>query len=219
MNIANLKVVTEERTLERDALAAAIERHRKIGQTVAAVRTARQTANDRLYGTGSARAAVDDAMAAVEKAKAAATQFLVDQAIGNAGAAPLSVKDAKRALAEAEDELDVVKTTENALGVRLRESEQELAQAKHGINEAVRDVVKASPAVAAIFSEYETLKRRGAALLAMRNFIEQKLQAAPDDDSAEDAEDEPANVAAQIANWEAALAALRINADAPLPEE
>ena len=217
MSVTNLKTVTS-RSNERDALAAAIEYHRKVAQTVTAVRAAKQSAADKLYGTGSRRAAVDEAIAAVEKAKTAATQYLVDVAIGNAGPAPLSVKDAKRTLADAQEELEDLKSTEVAIDQRLRESENDLGQAKRDIDEAVRQVVKNSAAVVAIFREYDVAKRKVANLLAMRNFIEQKLQAAPDDDSAEDAEDEPADVAARIASWEEAIAALRIDADAPLPE-
>ena len=216
MSQPQLKTVSS-RSNERQMLAAAIEHHREVAQTVAAIRAAKQTASDRLYGTGSARAKVDDATAAVEKAKAAATQFLVDQAIGNAGAAPLSVKDAKRTLADAEDELDVAKSTEIALGQRLRESEQELAQAKRDIDEAVRRVIKCSPETASIFAEYEAVTRKCSALLAMRAFIAEKLHAEPDD-LEDGTDDEPADVAARIASWEEAIASLRIDADASLPE-
>ena len=214
MSQPQLKTVSS-RSNERQVLAAAIEHHRKVAQTVAAIRAAKQTASDRLYGTGSARAKVDDATAAVEKAKAAATQYLVDVAIGNAGPAPLSIKAAKRALEDALEELEDLKSTEVAINQRLRESEQELAQTKHGINEAVRQVVKNSPATNKIFAEYEAVTRKCSALLAMRAFIAEKLHAAPEDDSDED---EPADVVAQIAAWNAAIADLRINADAPLPE-
>ena len=215
MNIATLKVVTDERTPERAALAVAIENQRQIIEEITGIRKARRATEGRLYGEGSAAAKVEAAAKAVEKAKTSAAEHAINVALGKGTVPPISAKAARLALEEATDELETVKATSSALEAREREAGGELASAKHGIDAAVRDVIKASPAVRAVFCEYAVAKRKVANLLAMRNFIEQKLHAAPDDDSAED---EPADVVAQIAAWNAAIADLRINADAPLPE-
>ncbi len=90
MSQPNLKVVSC--SPEREFLAVAIDQHRKLTAAVSALRAAKKTASDALFGPGSARAKVDAAEAAVNTAKSAATQHLIDVAMGNAGPAPLSVK-------------------------------------------------------------------------------------------------------------------------------
>ena len=216
MSVTNLKTVSS-RSPERDALAASIERHREITEQLAGIRKARRETEGRLYGEGSAAAKVEAAAKAVEKAKTSATQHAINVALGKGTVPPISAKAARLALEEANDELEIVKSTSSALEAREREADGDLQRAKRDVGEAVRQVVKASPAVAEIFFEYKAVKRRGAALLAMRVFIAENLNAAPDD--LEDAEDEPADVAARIASWEAAVAALRSDADAPIPQE
>ena len=215
MSVPNLKTVSS-RSDEREALSNAIERHREITEQIAGIRKARRETEGRLYGEGSAAAKVEAAAKAVEKAKTAAAEHAINVALGKGAVPPISAKAARLALEEATDELEIVKSTAAALEAREREADGDLHRAKRDIDEAVRQVVKASPAVAAIFSEYQEVKRRGAALLAMRAFIAEKLHAEPDDDSAED---EPADVAAQIAAWNEAIASLRIDADTPIPQE
>ena len=216
MSVTNLKTVTS-RSPERDALSDAIERHREITEQFAGIRKARRETEGRLYGPGSAANRVEIAAKAVEVAKTAAAEHAINVALGKGAVPPISAKAARLALEEATDELETVKATSAALEAREREADGELHRAKRDIDEAVRAVIKASPAVRAVFREYAVAKRKVANLLAMRRFITERLNAAPDD--LEDAEDEPGDVGARIANWEAAVAALRIDADAPLPEK
>jgi small-conductance mechanosensitive channel len=216
MPATNLKSVSS-RPPEREELSRAIARKRVAEEKIGGIQKAKRTADERRYEVGRA---IEEAKAAVEKAKASAADHLVDAALGRApGNAPQTVKQARAALQEIEDKLETLVTTSKALDDREKEWRPELEQARREVDEAVRNVLKSSPSVCAIYDRHQALQREAAGLLKMMNIFQDKYSVSPEDYEPASHEElnARADVSAQISVWEAAIAALRVDADAPLP--
>jgi len=154
-----------ERSPERARLAELIERRDDFAATAAALKAAIPRADDQVFA---ARRALEAAEDGVPAAKAAAAAHLVALAVGEAGDAPPTVEAARRATALAEDGLDVAKVARDTLRQRLTETEFSLSMAKSKAEDAARVVLSQSPAVAALVAEVTELQRslvdKGAAL-------------------------------------------------------
>jgi hypothetical protein len=97
---------------ERQALAAAIERRNLVQRELDATSRALSEIQEKRRDV---RRAVDAAKQAVEDAKANAVTFLTATINGTAGEAPMSGKDARAALQEAEDVFETQRTLEESL--------------------------------------------------------------------------------------------------------
>jgi hypothetical protein len=146
-----------EPTPERAALAHAIARAADADVRKAALVKARATADEEVR---LARRAVDAAGEAVEAAPSNAARHLTDTALGTAGAAPQTIREARAAAIEAADHLDSCLAAREALG-----SEQ--AAGNNGlpallVTDAAVAVVKAEVAgrAAAMAAEVAELQRR-----------------------------------------------------------
>jgi hypothetical protein len=212
MGKPNLKTITS-RSAEREALAEAIERRQLAAEHLAAMQKALREIADRIYGE--LKRGVDNATAAVEGAKSAATQYQVDVAMGIACEAPLSVTDARAAQQAAQDALDIARDTEKELQQRAREQRALLAEAEVKFDVAWRTVAKA--ATAGLFKHFEAEMR---VMARHRRLLDHfaKLQIVPDEVKIyggfpKDITDDDA----RISEWTAALTALQLDADARLP--
>jgi len=221
-------------TPERQELAKAIEELRQRSAEMAAVEKAIATASERVF---SLAAAVDTATEDVDKAKADTVTHLVDHAMGGTAVAPRTIRQARNALQEAEDELAAARTARGELERRKADLLFPVSLATGRVDDAITAVLQAAPETAAAVAELAELVRRLATLgplvtwlsaarvfaadapetlLAKRLpdaldgvFFRESSVAPPDPrrDPAIDAR--PA--------WQAAVAALRSDAAAPLP--
>ena len=125
MSRPNLKLAGEAppRTPEREALAAAQERHAAAVDQLAAVRVAIERTEQ---ARRDAKENIAKAEAAVETAKTDAAVHLTAVALGNAGPAPLSVKAARDNVVVAQDALDAAISAGGALAGQEKEAEREL---------------------------------------------------------------------------------------------
>ncbi len=215
MGKPNLKAVTGDdaspRSPERAALAAAIDRHNAATRYLAANETAQQ----RTFQTiRDARRAVEAATAAIDEAKANAARHLTDTAMGTAGNAPLTVKDARAKVQDAEDALEAAICAQSALVEQQKAAESDLQYARMALDYRVRDVVKAEANAGALVSDYVALhrdlvnRRRVLEFLNLRDTIPKGLSWQGEGNWP----DLPG-----AAPWRNAVTALESDPDAPLP--
>jgi hypothetical protein len=234
-SMAKLSLVGSDRNPARAALAEAIAHRNELAASVAALNAAQRAVQDRL---SDARIAASNLADALKTAKAATALHLVNVSVGRVGDAPPSVASVRRSIEAAEDDLEVARAAELTLKGRLAEQQMRLGFAQDGVRQAAQAVLRQSPRIAAIVSEVAELQRRlieqGAALdwLYDNGLI-------PPNNISEGADRRTPSVAETIARlgikprlwpewisassmpgaaaWEAALAALMTDADAPLP--
>jgi len=216
MSRPNLKLATGEpppRSPERVELASVIERHSAALAVRDRVRAAQERAADQLYREGGAIDTARKTKAAVEEARASEVHHLAAAFIDGATAEP-SLMEAATAAAEAADaELARVRRTIAALEQEAADAERDLGFVAMAVDAAVRDVVRADPAIrklagdhAAADRHYNDLHR---AMETMQNFL-------PDDLKFWHGTGRWPDLAA-AATWSAAITALASDADAPLP--
>ena len=212
---------------ERVALAEAIakrdERRAHIAATAAAIGNAEAAWRD----AGLRRSAAE---AGVASAKAEAVERLTAGQPGAATAAASTVKAARSAMTEADDDLEAAAAALDALRRRSDDLAQFSYLPEQRVAEAVSTVVRNSPAVAALVAEVAELQRKladkGAALL----FLAGNLDMANNPDGTTNATklaltrcQTPMTTwkallsAGAVAPWSEALAALAVDATAPLP--
>ena len=198
------------RTPEREALRIAIEARATAAQRLAKISDARERASDAAIEASSA---VKRATVALKEAKQGASRHLAAVALGEAQGSP--VDDATSNLAAAEAHLAAARQTREALDAELTAAERELSTAETRLDDCVRTV--ASAGMAQLVADYEVacnvfadhcrimsvLSRLGCAPLARWGGV-------GDDGS------RPDPAAAQ--EWQAAITALRGDADAELPQ-
>src|SRR5438309_601908 len=110
LRVATAPIRPPTRSPARAALAEAIERKRELTERLAVIEQAQSDL--RLTPL---EEKVEAATAAVEQAKHDAVRHLVDSKLGHGGPAALSVKDARAALQDAEEELEVARSARSAL--------------------------------------------------------------------------------------------------------
>jgi chromosome segregation ATPase len=212
MGKPNLRLATEppERTPERQSLALAIARHDATAKRLAAITAAHERASGAVYDL---KDGVDKAIAALDEAKAGEGSYLAAIALGEADATLSSVKTAAANVEQANDQLGTVCRTRDALEAEMKAVESELMWAKSKLDDAVRDVVRADPAIrklagdhAAADRHYNDLHR---AMETVQNFL-------PDDLKFWHGTGRWPDLAA-AATWSAAITALASDADAALP--
>jgi chromosome segregation ATPase len=212
MGKPNLRLATEppERTPERQSLAQAIARHDAAAKRLAAITAAHERASGAVYDL---KDGVDKAIAALDEAKAGEGSYLAAIALGEADATLSPVKTAAANVEQANDQLGTVRRTRDALEAEMKAVESELMWAKSKLDDAVRDVVRADPAIrklagdhAAADRHYNDLHR---AMETVQNFL-------PDDLKFWHGTGRWPDLAA-AATWSAAITALAGDADAPLP--
>lgn len=200
-----LKIV-EQISPEREKLAAAIKKLKEKNDELAACADDWET-RARL------RERVEEAKKTLEAAKVAAVQFAIDQARGCAGDPPLSVKEARQALQDLEDQLAVSETMRDALKARADELSKEVGWAKISLESAVLGVCRASPEVLAIYEQLMTLQRT----LAGQRKLCQAIVGLPSNWQVLHNPDDADDVSAEIAAWRSAIDNLSRDATTPLP--
>jgi phage host-nuclease inhibitor protein Gam len=200
---------------ERQALATAIATRNHIQRELDATTKALSELQAKRH-TGAATKAVEAAKAGVETAKANAAAFLTANLQWTAGEPPLSVKDARAALQEAEDNLETQLAVEADLKAKKENEKTALDFAKSTVKAKIEAVVRADPSFRKLFAEFEEMRRLVAQRAQLFSFlfsmIPRELQGwqtiplyRP-----EDLQDE-------TPPWRAAIAELESNSDAPLP--
>jgi hypothetical protein len=144
-----------ELTPERAALAAAIETWKARSAEIAAAQAA-VTAADAVWRAS--RQTRVDAAAAIEPAKAATAEHAIAAAMGIAGEAPITIKAARAALTEAEDNEESAKAALDALTSRLAEITR-YSFAEGNVKAAAAAVIAAAPETAALVAKVERLQR------------------------------------------------------------
>lgn len=188
------------RSAERDALAEAISRHGAAVARREKIEAARET-----VFTYAAREAVEQAERAVEDAKARAARALFEKTIGP------TVAEAKAAHATAQEALEAAEAARDNLEREVAAAESEVSMSTLKLDRAVADVVKSDPAAAKLAARFREVQREHADLASAAQLLEGSalpigvtaLRSFPDLQAR--------------GRWEAALAALRTDADAELP--
>jgi hypothetical protein len=121
-------------------------------------------ANERAISVASARSsalfgAIEKAAAAVAVAHENAATYLTDEALGRAGKRPQSPKEAREALAEAEEGHAAARGARDKLEQRRGEIQQSLLIAELNVGDAVADVVQSSDELAALLAKHDRLAR------------------------------------------------------------
>jgi hypothetical protein len=167
-----------------------------------------------------AEAAVERANERIEEAKREAARHLVETEMGRAGKAPKSIAEARQQLAAAEDALEVAMAAQASVTARRKGVNgsglvNRLAIAEMHVGQLVADVVKHDPAVTTIMSHWDELQLRYLSLLKLLHSLsvagmlpaEHRGIATLRDDSELD----------DYQSFKAAIAALKNDADTPLP--
>jgi chromosome segregation ATPase len=200
------------RSAVREALAAAIERHerakRELAATEEALDTCRGTARD-------AESALERAAAAIEEAKANAARHLTDTALGRAGEAPVSIRQARANYQNAQDDYDSAIAAKGALAAKLKEAESELYWAQTKLNEGVAAAVKTDPAIRKLVVDGMAAHQELANHFAASAWLSSK-GLIPDD--LKDWHKRPPAINPDTSALEAFVNALAGDADASLPE-
>jgi hypothetical protein len=215
MGKPNLKAVTAEeappsRTVEREALAAAVAQHDAAVARLAAIKVAQQTARAEYYA---ASAAADTATAAIEEAKGDVARHLTDVAMGTAGPAPKSVQHYRAKAQEAEDARDAAQSAQEALAEQHKEAENAVIIARVGLDSRIKAVLAAEAPVEQLIVGFHKLRREFVAHQQLVEWLDSK-HAIPADRFWQRDRGESVD---GTAPWEAALAALETDPDAPLP--
>jgi hypothetical protein len=207
----SLKVV-DASSPERAELAAAIATHSALSEQLAGA-----VAADDWQKRAELRQKVEQASKAVDTAKADAVQHLTDQALGKTGVAPQSIKEARAALQDAEDQLEVAEMLGSSLQTRARELRQEVLYAKHRLDEARMKVVGNSAEVGSLFAQFKATQRKLAGQRKLLKLLDQHGMAPEHLDVLHNPDDADDTTAA-LAEWQAAIDTLARDAGAPLPK-
>ena len=225
---------------ERAALAAAIAVHVDLQARRAATSAAMQTADSAIWD---ARRRLDAAPELVERAKANAAQHLADVARGVPGMPPQSIREARNAVTDAENDLDAAKAARDALRAQMEELDGHAYLVKGAVERAALAVIgaEAADAARAMAADLVRLQRE---MLATGQAVEWLIRTAKAlpigekpggmfgravDDATRYAisrlhtnpdswdTSRPRTMGDGAAPWVAAFAALQVDATAPLP--
>ena len=152
---------------ERVALAEAIREKNGADERLASLRKAHQTAESAVFRL---RAEVEVAEVALEQAKAAAAEHMVALASGSAGEAPISIRSARAALLDVQDDLAAAQAARESLKGQLDDASQRPNSVANRVRAAALAVIRmeGKAAAEALVAEVERLQqqliRRGEAL-------------------------------------------------------
>jgi hypothetical protein len=198
----NLKVAEPSRSEERRALAAAIERHRSAVARHEKIEAAFETVS-----VWRAEEALERAAAEVEAAKARSARALFEEAADG-----ISIAEARASYQAAQEALEAAQAARATLETEGRAADGEIRMSNLVLDDAVRAVVRAAPETAALAARFSAAQREVADLMGACSLLEGGAL--------------PLGITAQRtfpdlqmrSRWQAALIALRTNADAELPE-
>jgi len=194
----------------RERLAEKIAKHAALVGRVEAIKRAQTELGKTIR---EARKAVEAAAATVDGAKEDVAQHLADEAMGRAGEPPLSQKDARAALAEAEDRRDDLLAASTALASELDATLNRATLSKLGLDTAKAAAVAESPEVARLI---ETYMAKWAEVIGMRRALEwlelRALGGQLGGRCEPELEDTPL-----VSSWQRAWSALEADAEAVLP--
>ena len=224
---------------ERVALSDAIAAHVDLQARRAAASTAIQTADEAIWD---ARRRLDAAPELVERAKANVAQHLADVARGVGGIPPQTIREARNAVTDAEDDLDAAKAARDALRAQMEELDGRAYHVKGAVERAARAVMgsEAAETARAMAADLVRLQHAVYATGHALEWLVGTAKALPVgetpggmfgravDDTVRHAlvhmHEAPnrwnlftPSMADGSAPWQAALAALQVDATAPLP--
>lgn len=208
---------------ERIALAEAIKKHAHAVRSFDATEKAIEDARARTYlhrGENSAEARVERAKAAVETAKANAVSYLTEQMLGTAGGPPMSVKDARAALVDAQEDLEALHSALAALEANLPKWENEIKWSRSRVTEAIREVVCSEPGIRKLLTKFEAAKEEMRQRRQEILWFAERLMI-PDEfkywDSMNFWNEATSALSERAAPWKEAIDQLSVNSEAPLP--
>jgi hypothetical protein len=177
---------------------------------LAAIEAAERTAR---FEHDAAVAAAAAATAAVEDAKTGATQHRINRFLGVRGPAPASVLFRRAEAQEADDQRAAVQAARHALAEQKKQAENSLVIARISLDARIKEILKAEAPVEKLIAEYHVAHRKFASIQGVIEWLDVK-HAIPADRFWQRDRGESVDGAAP---WEAALAALETDPDAPLP--
>ena len=217
MGKPNLRIATADeappsrtRTPEREALAESLERHTELVRRLAAIEAAERTAR---LEHDAALAASAAATAAIEDAKTDAAQHRINRVLGIRGPAPKSVLFRREQAQAADDERASAASARIALAEQRKQAENALITARVGLDSRIKAVLAAESPVERLVADYRVLAREFATRTHVLEFLEQH-HALPYESHWRRVS---GDLLDGVAPWEAALAALETDPDAPLP--
>jgi hypothetical protein len=142
---------------ERQALAAAIEARNTYNAEKAAAEAGLRELTRQVSDAYGARGQAREAM---ETAQVAGVAHLVDVASGRAaaGTAPVTAKEARDAMAEAEDRLAMLKQAEAAMLARVGEMHKPFSSPQEKVKDAARAVLRSEIDVQTFFADIKKLQ-------------------------------------------------------------
>jgi chromosome segregation ATPase len=201
---------TKARTAEREQLAKAIANLREAEGRVDAVQQAQETAAN---NARTARDTLEAAEANVLVAQRASTQHAVSTALGKAGPAPTTVKEARTAVVDAKDDLATAEEALAELDKELKSAESKFTFANLRYEQAILAALKVDPAVLKLEEEKQRLHERLRAIEAAQSIARNPFEPRTGNDVPHH------NEAKRLApEWWDAVVQLRDDADAPLPD-
>lgn len=203
---------SDQSSIERAELAAVIAAFNALSEQLAGVAAA-----DDWQKRAELRENVEQASKAVETAKADAVQYAADHALGKVGTAPQSIKEARAALQDAQDQAEVAELLMSSLETRARELREEVGYAKNHLIMVRKNVVGNSAEVRSIFAQFKATQRELAGQRKLLAFLAEYGMAPTNWDVIHDPDDAE-DTSALVAEWQAAIDALKLDADAPLPK-
>ena len=177
----------------------------------AAIGAALENVRHQIYDT---RKEIGAAEANIEVAKENAASYAIDLAMGLDVVAPQSVSEARAAHQHVLDTLDALIASRSALEQRLESARSGLEFRESLLADAVRDAVKADPAVLGLLEVYGTRRCDFEEVAGVVDFL-RRHRMLPDDFNGLSAQAIDKHPPADA--WKAAIDALKINPDAPLP--
>jgi hypothetical protein len=207
------------RSPERQRLAEAISCHAEAAERLRRVEEAQRRLHDEFFDR--LLPAESEAREALAAAKEGEPARLVAEALGDGGAACLSVADAEISLSKAERKVSEVRRARSLLDVEAADRGQAVEAARHRLDEAVRDAVAAAPEKAALAAEYYAGAKRTLQLARALKTIAVEIRVKAHGLQVI-VENDPmgmhdASLGRPDSAWAAAVAALRGDPDAPLP--
>jgi hypothetical protein len=204
------------RSEAREALAEAIKRRADLSRELDAIKQALENAR---AGSRTAKDAIPAASAAVERAKVDGVTYLAAVAMGTAGEPPLSAKDARASLQQAQDDLEMHEAALTGLEERKTRVETSLGFARDAVKRKMQDVCASEPSFRKLFEEFENLRRQVASRQLLFSFL---FSVTPRDLMGWQnlpRQYEPGELQDDTGPWRAALAELENNPDAQLPAQ
>lgn len=207
---ARLKLAAQSRSPVRQRLAEAISARNALDTQLAALIKAKEQASRDVW---TAERAIAVAEQNIETAKEAQAKHLTDAAMGRAGPAPISMRDARAAVQDAKDEYEARVAARDGLKAQIAELDASRPLLNLEMDNALHAVIASDPAVLTLLQRWTALQRESA---DVRGALGSLTGLLPKEAAGWDAiRNYPDLKLAE--RWASAVAALRNDADALLP--